>query len=106
MKPAGEEGVMNQSERLIIVQRHQERLFAALRRRYAGTAEVLFDRRRAERRRGGPHEGVERRASDRRRSLQPPERAAWTDLRHLQVIRAGAAADLSGYRPSRDSLSP
>jgi hypothetical protein len=97
---------MDQGERLIIVQRHQRSLFAALRRRYAGTAEVLFDRRRGERRQGGHHEGVERRLSDRRRALEAPERAAWTDLRHLQVFRVGAAADLSGYRPSRDSLGP
>jgi hypothetical protein len=91
---------MDHAECLVIVQRHQQRLFAALRRRYAGTAEVLFDRRLGERRRGGRHEGVERRATDRRRVLEPTERAAWTELRHLQVLRggarAGAGADLSG----------
>ncbi len=96
---------MEHAECLVIVQRHQQRLYAKLRQRYADTAEVLFDRRKGERRRGGLYEGVERRGSIRRRVLDPGERAAWTDLRHLQVYRTGAGADLSGSPLSRGSLS-
>ena len=90
---------MEHAECLVIVQRHQRSLFAALCRRYAGAAEVLFDRGVGERRRGGRPEGVDRRVADRRRLLEPAERAAWTELRHLRAFRAGAragaAADLS-----------
>ena len=97
---------MERSECLVIVQRHQHDLYARLQRTYRGSAEVVFDRRVGERRRGGPFEGADRRRQDRRRPLEPAQRAAWTDLRHLQVFRGGVAAVLSGSRPSRDSLGP
>ena len=96
---------MERSECLVIVQRHQHALYSKLQRTYRGSAEVVFDRRLGERRRGGPYEGADRRRQDRRRPLESAQRAAWTDLRHLQVVRTGGVAVFSGSPPSRDSLS-
>jgi hypothetical protein len=74
---------MRSPDQLIIVQRHQQALFKTLRHANRGAAEVIFDRRRGDRRRGGAYAGVERRQGERRRALSPDERARWTELRHL-----------------------
>jgi hypothetical protein len=79
------EAPMPRPGQLIIVQRHQQTLYKTLRHANRGAAEVIFDRRQGERRRGQAYAGPERRQADRRRALSPDERARWTDLRHLVV---------------------
>jgi hypothetical protein len=74
---------MRRPGQLIIVQRHQETLYKTLRHASRGAGEVIFDRRRGDRRRGGVHAGVERRQAERRRGLTTDERARWTELRYL-----------------------
>jgi hypothetical protein len=81
---------MRPPDELIIVQRHQHALYKTLRQATRGTAELLFDRRQRERRRGGVYAGVERRHAHRRRVLSVEERARWTELRHLIVPRLAA----------------
>jgi hypothetical protein len=80
-----EEAKMGNPGQLIVVQRHQETLYKTLRHANRGAAEVIFDRRQGERRRGGgvARAGVERRQTDRRRALTSDERARWTELRYL-----------------------
>jgi hypothetical protein len=79
------EAPMPRPGQLIIVQRHQQTLYKTLRHANRGAAEVIFDRRQGERRRGQAYAGPERRQADRRCALSPDERARWTDLRHLVV---------------------
>jgi hypothetical protein len=74
---------MRLPDQLIIVQRYQHALYKTLRQANRGRAEVLFDRRRGERRRGGVYAGLERRQGERRRALSANERARWSELRHL-----------------------
>jgi hypothetical protein len=72
---------------LIIVQRYHRDLYERLRAQRGPGVDVIIDRRRDERRQGGPYAGVERRAGQRRRSPTPEERALWSELRHFLVTR-------------------
>lgn len=78
--------IMSPSRHLVIVQRHQSAVYKTLRHAYRGAAEVIFDRRRGERRIGGAYSDSDRRQWERRRALSADERAGWTELRH--VIRS------------------
>ena len=77
---------MSPPKHLVIVQRYQSAVYKTLRHAYRGGAEVIFDRRHAERRDGQLYSGIEPRHQERRRPLSADERAGWTDLGH--VIRA------------------
>ena len=77
---------------LIIVQRYQPELYEKLRREHRGAAEVIFDRRVGERRRGRHYSGEDTRRQDSRRRLTPAEHAQWAELRYLVVYRSADAA--------------
>ena len=80
---------------LVIVQRAHEALYDRLCHQYWGTAFVMMDRRRGERRRGEAYEGMERRRHERRRAPTRSERAMWRESRYLVVEASPTASPRS-----------
>ena len=72
---------------LIILDRDRKDLFTGLRRRFEGRALVILDRRHGDRRTHDVLVEVERRVTQRRGPLTPPEAALWQDGGYRMLFR-------------------